>query len=133
MIWNNLQRTSPHRNLREGIYAFVGGPSYETRAECRMLRQLGADVVGMSTVPEVIVARHCNIKVLAISLVTNNAIHEPGLKGNDARIAHMSDEELCIANAAGKADHSEVLETGQLAAEEVQVSSDRVPDLGRLA
>ena len=47
--------------------------SYETRAECRYLRSVGADLVGMSTVPESIVARHCNMNVLALSLVTNNA------------------------------------------------------------
>jgi len=57
----------------EGIYAAVPGPSYETPAEIRFLRTIGADVVGMSTVAEVIVARHCGIKVLAISVVTNMA------------------------------------------------------------
>jgi purine-nucleoside phosphorylase len=57
----------------EGIYAAMPGPSYETPAEIRFLRTIGADVVGMSTVPEVIVARHSGIKVLAISVVTNAA------------------------------------------------------------
>jgi purine-nucleoside phosphorylase len=60
-------------NICEGIYAAVAGPSYETPAEIRFLRTIGADTVGMSTVPEVIVARHCNMKVLAISCVTNMA------------------------------------------------------------
>src|SRR5262249_19303072 len=56
-----------------GVYAWMSGPSYETPAEIRMLRTLGADVVGMSTVPEAIVARHAGIEVLAIALVSNAA------------------------------------------------------------
>jgi purine-nucleoside phosphorylase len=57
----------------EGVYAAVPGPSYETPAEIRFLRTIGADVVGMSTVAEVVAARHCGLKVLAISVVTNMA------------------------------------------------------------
>ncbi|MDW7673040.1 MAG: purine-nucleoside phosphorylase [Bacillota bacterium] len=59
--------------LEEGIYAGVMGPSYETPAEIRYLRHIGADAVGMSTVPEVIVANHCGMKVLGISCITNMA------------------------------------------------------------
>ena len=59
--------------LRPGVYACLSGPSYETPAEIRMLRALGADVVGMSTVPEAIVARHAGIDVLAFALVSNMA------------------------------------------------------------
>jgi purine-nucleoside phosphorylase len=60
-------------DLREGVYAAMLGPSYETPAEIRFLRTIGADLVGMSTVPEVIAANHLGMKVLAISCVTNMA------------------------------------------------------------
>jgi purine-nucleoside phosphorylase len=78
-------------DLKEGVYAALSGPSYETPAEIRYLRAIGADLVGMSTVPEVIVARHMGIDVLAISCVTNMAA---GL-------------------SAGEINHEEVLETGE--------------------
>lgn len=77
-------------NIHEGVYLAVTGPSYETPAEIRACRTMGADVVGMSTVPEVIAARHMGIKVLAISCVTNLA-------------AGISDAPL---------NHNEVMEVG---------------------
>jgi len=58
--------------LRTGVYVAVSGPTYETEAELRMLRTLGADAVGMSTVPEVIVARHGGLKVLGLSVIANS-------------------------------------------------------------
>jgi len=60
-------------SLREGVYAGVSGPSYETPAEIRMLRMLGGHAVGMSTVPEVIVANHAGLKVLGITCISNMA------------------------------------------------------------
>lgn len=59
--------------LQEGVYLMMSGPSYETPAEIRMARALGADAVGMSTVPEAIAAAHCGMKTIGISLITNMA------------------------------------------------------------
>lgn len=77
--------------LREGVYLAVSGPSYETPAEIRAFARLGADAVGMSTVPEAIVARQCGVRVAAVSCITNLA-------------AGISKENL---------SHAEVLETAE--------------------
>jgi len=86
-------RAARHLNktVYQGVYAGLLGPSYETPAEIRYLRTIGADLVGMSTIPEVIVARHMGLRVLAISCVTNMA-------------AGISDEVL---------NHEDVLATGE--------------------
>lgn len=63
--------------LREGVYAYVGGPSFETPAELRFLQNAGADAVGMSTAPEVVVARHAGARVLGISTIANLALPDP--------------------------------------------------------
>ena len=80
--------------LQEGVYAYVAGPSFETPAELRFLHAIGADAVGMSTVPSVIVANYLGMRVLGISSITNKAILNP-------------DTDLTVS-------HEEVLETGKL-------------------
>ncbi|KAF2490560.1 hypothetical protein BU16DRAFT_531044 [Lophium mytilinum] len=118
--WKKLGLDKQKRRLHEGVYAFVAGPTYETRAECRMLRTLGADVVGMSTVPEIVVARHSGIRVLAFSLVTNSAVLEAGPRGDDETLQSMSKEELDQHLSQGKANHQEVLDAGRDAAKDMQ-------------
>jgi purine-nucleoside phosphorylase len=63
--------------LQEGVYICLSGPSFETPADLRFLRTIGADAVGMSTVPEVIVARHGGLRVLGVSGISNIARFEP--------------------------------------------------------
>ncbi|KAF2474066.1 purine nucleoside phosphorylase-like protein [Lindgomyces ingoldianus] len=118
--WKTLGLDKQKRRLHEGIYAFVAGPTYETRAECRMLRGFGADVVGMSTVPEIVVARHSGIRVLALSLVTNSAVLEAGPLGSDEALQSMTKAELDAHLGRGKANHEEVLEAGREAAKDMQ-------------
>ncbi len=64
-------------SLQEGVYGYVAGPNYETPAELRFLQRMGADAVGMSTVPSVLVARHGGMRVLGISTITNMALPDP--------------------------------------------------------
>ena len=80
-------------SLRHGVYAGLSGPCYETAAEIRYLERIGADAVGMSTVPEVIVARYLGMEVLGISCVTNMAT---GI----AKVKHAHEEVVRIANEA---------------------------------
>jgi purine-nucleoside phosphorylase len=94
--------------LRQGVYLMLLGPSYETRAEMRMMRALGGDAVGMSTAHEAIVARHAGVRVLAFSLVTNKATED----------------------VEEGATHDEVIEMGRVGAERlVAVLADLLPRL----
>ncbi len=76
--------------LAEGVYACMLGPSYETPAEIRMIGAVGADLVGMSTVPEVIAARHMGVKVLGISCATNRAAGRPGATLDHADVQRVA-------------------------------------------
>ncbi|MBN1994512.1 MAG: purine-nucleoside phosphorylase [Anaerolineae bacterium] len=82
--------------LRQGVYAAVSGPSFETPAERRYLRIIGGDAVGMSTVPEVTAARHARMRVLGLSAITNVATGEPGQPPDS------HDEVLAMAQVAGE-------------------------------
>jgi purine-nucleoside phosphorylase len=93
--WLHRAARASKLRLREGVYAAVSGPSYETPAEVRMLATLGADAVGMSTVPEAIVARQCGVRVVALSCITNLAAGRSG-----GGLSHA--EVLEIAETAGK-------------------------------
>lgn len=77
--------------VKEGVYVGVSGPTFETPAEYKMFRLLGADIVGMSTVPEVIVARHMNLKVFGISIVTDS-----GVPGEIVEISHEEVQEVAM-------------------------------------
>jgi purine-nucleoside phosphorylase len=96
--------------LREGVYVMLSGPSFETRAELRMLRLIGGDAVGMSTAHEVVVARHAGVRVLGFSLVTNKATEDV-----DHEITH--EEVLAMAPVAAGAV--------------VRVLRELLPDLAR--
>ncbi len=87
--------TLPELVLHAGVYVMVSGPSFETGAELQFLRMIGADAVGMSTAPEVVVARHMQMRVLGISLITNEA----------------------TGSATEEVNHAEVLSTAQAAGE----------------
>ena len=76
----------PGTALPEGVYVMVSGPSYETGAELKFLRAMGADAVGMSTAPEVVVARHMGMRVLGLSLITNSATGDDTEKVNHAEV-----------------------------------------------
>lgn len=110
-LWQAAQRLRLKRKIHEGVYAYLCGPTFESAAECRMLLNLGADAVGMSTVPEVVVARQCNMEVVGLSLITNAAIT------TKPRAASEPPAPDCEAK---KPSHSEVIEEGARAAADVE-------------
>lgn len=89
----SIAAAQPGITLHEGVYVMVAGPSYETGAELKFLQAIGADAVGMSTVPEVVVARHMHMRVLGLSLITNSATGEETEEVNHAEV-------LAVAGAA---------------------------------
>lgn len=99
------------RRIHEGTYFFAAGPTFESRAEVRMIRILGGDTVGMSTVPEVIVARHSGLRVLALSLITNEGVGEKPPSALESNQRPLDE---------GMASHDEVLEAANEAASDVQ-------------
>lgn len=109
--------------VQSGTYVCVTGPSYESRAESRFLRQIGADAVGMSTVPEVIAARQSGMRVLAISLITNQVVVKEYFDAKAAAEKGVALEEIqniTKEDSKEAADHEEVLEVGRLRAEDVR-------------
>ena len=80
-----------HINLKEGVYVGVSGPTFETPAEYKMFRILGGDAIGMSTVPEVIVARHSGMTVFGISIITDS-----GVPGEIKEISHEEVQEVAM-------------------------------------
>src|ERR1043166_7996537 len=90
--------------VQKGVFVAVTGPNLETRAEYRFLRQAGADVVGMSTVPEVIVAVHCGLRVLGLSIVTD----------------------MCLPDALGPANLADIIATANAAEPKMRLLVKRV-------
>lgn len=100
------------RSIHEGTYFYASGPTFESRAEVRAIHLLGGDTVGMSTVPEVIIARHSGMRVLALSLITNAAVIDYPPSGKDqTQLDNMAD---------GIASHKEVLEYANMASADVE-------------
>ncbi|EKM57000.1 uncharacterized protein PHACADRAFT_119147 [Phanerochaete carnosa HHB-10118-sp] len=110
-----------------GTYAYVSGPTYETPAEGRFLRAAGADVVGMSTVPEILAAREEGIEVVVLSLVTNKAVvgeKEDGWVGEEILDEIMG--EVAPPKIQETVSHEEVLEVGRRRAEVMRLLVERV-------
>ncbi|GAA5994024.1 hypothetical protein JCM11641_000049 [Rhodosporidiobolus odoratus] len=130
----------PKGTLKEGVYAWVAGPTYETRAEQRFLRAAGADVVGMSTVPEVIAARHAGLRVLVLSLVTNIVVSSPyqyaeqaveaelaGSKGPEVENGPDGAEEG--EGQEEVANHQEVLDVSARRADDIRALVERIVEM----
>lgn len=107
------------RKVHEGVYFYASGPTFESRAECRMIRTLGADAVGMSTVPEVIVGRHCGLKVFGLSLITNAVLSTEPVSAKKAVEDGKSVQDV-MDQSKGMASHNEVLEAADAASKDVK-------------
>jgi purine-nucleoside phosphorylase len=90
--------------VAEGVYVAMIGPQYETDAELRMLERIGADAVGMSTVPEVIAARHAGMRVLGISVIANAAVPQSLVEGQESLAQHPNHDEVQAVVAQSMGD-----------------------------
>ncbi|KAG7095569.1 hypothetical protein E1B28_006302 [Marasmius oreades] len=115
--------------LEEGVYAWVGGPTYETPAEGRFLRIAGADVVGMSTVPEVVVAREEGMEVMVLSLVTNAVVIPESYRSiKDEVNAELAGKKIDVAPEQ-TVSHEEVLSLGVEKGDLIRALVERVVEL----
>ncbi|QPG74503.1 hypothetical protein FOA43_001833 [Brettanomyces nanus] len=119
-FFNVARQIGMKRSIHEGVYTYSCGPSFETRAECRMIRLLGGDVAGMSTTPEILVARHCGIICFGLSLVTNTIISEPPPSAREACLKGLPVEHA-VNQSQGRTSHEEVLREGNEASKDVNV------------
>ncbi|KAJ2724951.1 Purine nucleoside phosphorylase [Coemansia sp. Benny D115] len=117
-LTNKRLREERGFRLHEGVYAWCYGPCFESRAELRALKLLGGDLAGMSTVPETVVAKHCGMEVLAMSLVTNKCVARK----------ETSSIELVAAELAG-APHAAVAEDFPNHLEVMAAAAARTPDM----
>lgn len=108
-LFELAKKVASDNNIKvdEGVYCYFTGPQYETPAEIRAVMALGADAAGMSTVPEAIVARHCGMRILGISLITNKAAglgHEELSHQEVAKIASESEKNMTalVSNVIGE-------------------------------
>lgn len=111
LFFSQAKQLGVSRKIHEGVYFYASGPTFESRAESKAIRILGGDAVGMSTVPEVIVARHSGMRVLALSLITNACVVDPPPSACDENPLPMDH---------GIASHKEVLEYANEASKDVQ-------------
>lgn len=116
----DLSKPKEQQDFREGTYGYVSGPTYESRAECRALQALGADCVGMSTIPEVIAARHADLKILALSLITNKVVITPYFDAFAALAGTSTSADASSKDKEEAANHEEVLEVGKQKAEVIK-------------
>ena len=112
MVIRIAQHHGIDKTIRQnGTYCFVSGPAYESKAESRFLRSIGGDAVGMSTVPEILAAKHCGMKILGLSLITNKVVVS---KADTVHASHA--EVLAAVESSGR--NVELIVTGLVADDE---------------